>query len=174
MDADFGELIVRWTARLAVAAYALRLIADLHGWPEEPDRRARREQLVRSVWTAGGIVYVLHVAAAFHFVHHWSHTAAVDHTARQTGAVTGWHWGGGLWINDAFTLWWPLDIAWSWRRSLDRLPRWYVVALHTITGFLMFNATVVFGPPWWRWAASALIHGTALTFIRRLTQTPQC
>src|SRR5690606_2887397 len=111
---------------------------------------------VLCVWTAGCVIYLLHVAAAFHFVHDWSHEAACAQTAQQTAAVTGWHWGGGLWINYAFTLWWPLDVAWTWLRGLDGLPRWYIVCLHAVAGFLMFNATVVFGPAWWRWAAGML------------------
>ena len=156
-----GELLVRWTARLAVAAYVVRLLADVTDWPADPARRTKRERIVRSIWTFGGCIYLLHVAAAFHVVHDWSHAAAAAHTARQTAALTGWSWSGGLWINYLFTLWWPLDLVWSWWQGLDRLPRWYVTGLHVTVGFLMFNATVVFGPPWWRWAA-IVIAGAAV------------
>lgn len=180
METDVGEQIVRWTARLAVAAYVCRLTADV--WSGRLMRPASTadnrnvaptadvaqhpgRDLVLWIWTAGCFVYLLHVAAAFHFVHSWSHAGAWRQTAQQTADVTGWHWGGGLWINYAFTLWWPLDAGWTWRRGLDRLPRWYVWTLHALAGFLMFNATVVFGPPWWRWAAGGLAAAVALLAV---------
>ncbi|MBX3437389.1 MAG: hypothetical protein KF861_07870 [Planctomycetaceae bacterium] len=167
MDVEIGEQIVLWTARFAVATYLLRLWGDVDGWPDDPARRRRRETWVRVVWTLGCAVYLLHVVAAFQFVHHWSHTAAAVHTAEQTAAVTGWQWGGGLWINYLFTLWWPLDVAWSWQRGLDRMPRRYVIGMRLIVGFLVFNATVVFGPSWWRWLAAAVPAGL---FARRARQ----
>jgi hypothetical protein len=185
METDLGEQIVRWTARLAVAAYLCRLTADLWSgrlfWPastagiQSVAPMANRAQhfcggsdgVVRWIWTAGSLVYLLHVAAAFHFVHDWSHAAAWAQTAQQTAAVTGWYWGGGLWINYAFTLWWPLDVAWTWRRGLHRLPRWYVAGLHAVVGFLMFNATVVFGPAWWRWAAGVIAAWAAVVAVAR-------
>jgi len=178
-----GEQIVRWSARLAVAACAVRLTADLWSRRLLPGagaadmgnvaptvERAQHSRggcggVVLWVWTAGCIVYLLHVAAAFHFVHSWSHAGAWRQTAQQTADVTGWHWGGGLWINYAFTLWWPLDAGWTWRRGLDGLPRWYVWTLHALAGFLMFNATVVFGPAWWRWAAGGLAAAVALLAV---------
>jgi hypothetical protein len=185
METDLGEQIVRWTARLAVAAYALRLTADV--WSsrllrpapaadirnvapmagEAQHFRGGVDSVLLWVWTAGCLIYLLHVAAAFHFVHDWSHEAAWRQTAQQTAEVTGWHWGGGLWINYAFTLWWPLDVAWTWRRGLHRLPRWYVLTRHAVVGFLMFNATVVFGPAWWRWAAGVLAAAIGLVAVAR-------
>jgi hypothetical protein len=151
MNPEIGDHLVHWTARLAVAAYLVRLLADLAPPPVASDTRLRRERIVLVIWTLGCGFYLLHVAAAFQFVHDWSHQAAAAHTARQTAAVTGWSWSGGLWINYAFTLWWPLDVAWSWKRGLRGIPRWYVVGMDGVVGFLVFNATAVFGPPWWRW-----------------------
>lgn len=183
METDLGEQIVRWTARLAVAAYLWRLTVDV--WSGRLMRRASDnrsvaptgrepqhsrdgcDRVVLWIWTAGCLVYLLHVAAAFHFVHDWSHDAAWVHTAQQTAAVTGWHWGGGLWINYAFTLWWPLDVAWTWRRGLNDLPHWYVVSLHAAVGFLVFNATVVFGPAGWRWAGVVFAALVALVAVAR-------
>lgn len=162
MNADFGELIVHWTARLAVAAYLVRLGADVAGWPANRTQRARTEQRVRLIWTSGCLVHLLHVAAAFESVHHWSHAAAAAHTAEQTARVTGWQWSGGVWINYAFTLWWPLDVVWCWRRGLDRLPRTYIAALHAVVGFLVFNATAVFGPGWW-WLVVGCVAAALLT-----------
>jgi hypothetical protein len=185
METDLGEQIVRWTARLAVAAYVCRLTADV--WTGrltsratvEADRSAENESAgpapttsrggspVLEIWTVGCVIYLLHVAAAFHFVHGWSHAAAWRQTAQQTADLTGWNWGGGLWINYAFTLWWPLDVAWSWRRGLDRMPRWYVRTLHAACGFLMINATVVFGPAGWQWTAGLLVGVAILVSAAR-------
>ncbi len=148
-----GEITVLMTARMMVMAYVLRLGVDLRGWPVDAERRMRWEIVVRWVWTIGCVALLLHVVAAFHFVHDWSHEAAYAHTTEQTAAVTGWHWGGGVWVNYAFQLWWVIDVVWSWRRGLDRLPRGYVIGMHLVVGFLMFNATVVFGLAWWRWVA---------------------
>ena len=59
-----GEQIVYGAARAAAALYFAALIAP----PQSPWRRR--------LWTAGWLVYLGHVAAAFHFVHHWSHADA--------------------------------------------------------------------------------------------------
>jgi len=40
-------------------------------------------------WTAGCLLLFVHVACAFHFVHHWSHREAYEATAQQTAALTG-------------------------------------------------------------------------------------
>jgi hypothetical protein len=175
-----GNLLIEWTARLAVAAYLVRLWADVSRQrADQPQRlpehqrtnldnglRNRRERLVRVIWPLGCGFYLLHVSAAFHFAHGWSHAQAYAHTGLRTAAVTGWYWGGGLWINYAFTLWWPLDVLWSWKRGLQELPSWYVFGMHLTVGFLMFNATVVFGPAWWRRAAvAAVIAAVAIPLI---------
>ncbi len=152
MNPNIAELAVAWTARIAVLAWFGCLLRDLssarRGSTSAPVARGRL-----LLWTAGCLAFLLHVAAAFCFVHHGSHAAALAHTARQTYEVTGWNWGGGLWVNYAMTLWWPLDVILSWKYGLDGLPRWYRWTLHTFFGFLIFNATVVFGPPGWRWLA---------------------
>jgi hypothetical protein len=174
MNPDIGDHLVPWTARLAVAVYLVRLLADLAPPPVASDTRISRERIVLVIWTLGCGVYLLHVAAAFQFVHGWSHAAAAAHTARQTDAVTGWYWTGGLWINYAFTLWWPLDVAWSWRRGLARLPFGYIVAMHGSVGVLIFNATVVFGPSWWRWVmglVATLLIGVACLRRERFQRT---
>lgn len=156
-----GDFAVLMTARLMVLAYVVRLVVDVHGWPTDAGWRANWERAVRWVWTIGCGIFLLHVVAAFQFVHGWSHTAAYAHTADQTASVTGWHWGGGLWINYIFMLWWPIDVVWSWQRRMDRMPRGYVIGMHVIVGFLMLNATVVFGATWWRWLAVGVLAAIA-------------
>lgn len=146
---ETSEFIVRWTARLVVFAYVLRLLYDLQIWPWPKIRSDRTNRIMRNVWVAAAFIYLIHIAAAFQFVHHWSHAAAYEHTAQQTARITGWHSGGGVWINYLIALWWPLDLLWICRKGIDKLPRWYVRIMHASLGFIIFNATVVFGPKWW-------------------------
>lgn len=161
--ADPGLVATVWTARLAVACYAARVLADAG------DIGSLR--LRRCVWTAGWACFVLHVAAAFAFVHGWSHDAAYRETARQTAAVTGLNWGGGLWVNYAFLIPWTADAAAWWAVGPEyprRLRRAYAV-VQAVFAFLMFNATAVFGPAFWRpvVAAFGLLLATALVVRAR-------
>ena len=58
------------------------------------------------LWTAGWLVYLLHVVAAFQFVHHWSHAEAAAATARRTSEVVGFSTPAGIYFNYLFTLVW--------------------------------------------------------------------
>lgn len=139
---DWGDIIIRWTARIAVAAYLGRLLID---------RSHGSARLSRGVWTGGLIVFLAHVAAAFHFQHHWDHTAAFEHTRQRTLALTGWDSGVGLYLNELMAVWWLIDTVLWWRDHnwpARRLPQ---LALHAFFAFMTVNATVVFGPPGW-WA----------------------
>jgi hypothetical protein len=141
---DPGLAVTVWTARLAVACYAVRVLADAGGFGSL--------RLRRWVWTAGWACFVLHLAAAFACVHGWSHEAAYRETARRTAAVTGLDWGGGLWVNYGFLLLWTADVAAWWAVGPEYPRRWrrtYVV-VQAVFAFLMFNATAVFGPAFWR------------------------
>jgi len=105
----------------------------------------RRERLGRGAWTAGCAIFLVHVAFAFQFYHHWSNAEAYAATARQSGV--GW----GLYFNYAFAIVWVADVLW-WGR-----PRasWIGVLIHSFLAFMFFNATVVFGKGWVRWAGVA-------------------
>jgi hypothetical protein len=141
---DVAALIVRWTARLAVACYLARLAIDVAS-PPSPSRNRR----ARLVWTAGCAIFLAHVVAAFHFVHGWSHAAAYEHTRRETLALTGWDSGAGLYFNYVFTAWWLFDVlAWRGRDDWPR-HRGFFWPLQAYFAFLVFHATVVFGPRGW-------------------------
>jgi hypothetical protein len=150
---SFGHSTILWTARLAVGCYVVSLLLGLSASPSRRNRQA-----ARIAWTVGAVIFLLHVVAAFHFAHDWSHHAAYEHTAQQTNAVTGLNWGGGLWFNYAFTLLWVADAAGWWGLGLEfpqNFPRWSRIVRWTFA-FMMFNATVVFGPPYWRWLGGML------------------
>ena len=133
-----------------------------------PLANARPMLLFRTaLWTAGLVGLAVHIACAFHFLHDWSHSAALKHTAERTFAVTGWHWPGGLYINYAFLGFWLLDAVRVWREALGRTPiaslRWRIF-VHSVFLFMMFNATVVFGP--WHWAIASVVFALAWWRLR--------
>jgi hypothetical protein len=150
-----------------------RVFLDLSAWGRAPE--VTRRSTARWFWTIGCALYLLHVAAAFAFFHDWSHTAAYRHTAEQTAHVTGLEWGGGLYVNYAFTLFWLVDTACWWLVGIDwpYRSRAYFVALQGVFAFLMFNATVVFGPPYWRWIGLVVVAAAvALVARNRGRNTP--
>ena len=158
-----GELLINWSARAVVLFYLLRLAADV--LIADP---VRRDRWARWAWTVGCAVYLVHVVFAFQFLHHWSHAAAVEHAARRTREVVGFEFGAGIYVNYAFTLLWIADVAWWWRRSQtgQAVPLVYYWAVQAIFAFMMFNATVVFGPAFWKWVAAAAL--LAIVVLRML------
>ena len=79
---DEGELLTRWTVRIAVILYVTSL--------------ASRPFSVLGPRRVDGQVCPLSafVVAAFHYYHHWSHDAAYDQRPAN-GDVVGIDWGGG-------------------------------------------------------------------------------
>jgi hypothetical protein len=149
---DTGELLTRWTARLAMSLYVLALAGRGTAWG-----RRTCLGLGRWIWTAGCFIFLLHLVCAFHFFHHWSHAEAYAAIARQTAEVVGLDWGGGLYLNYVFTLVWLADVGWWWLglgryEERPRIVEWTVQAF---MAFIAFNATVVFGTETTRWAGVA-------------------
>ena len=75
-------------------------------------------------------------------------------TARQTDAVVGINWGGGLFINYAVVSLWFADVAWWWFAGLGayrRRPWMLTLIWHSFLIFIIFNATVVFKDGLTRW-----------------------
>jgi hypothetical protein len=140
---DTGELLTRWTVRLALTLYVMALALRIGAY----------RRWARLAWTAGCCAFLLHVLFAFRFSYHWSETVAYTATARRTAEVVGLNWGGGLYANYVFTLVWVLDVCWWWS-GLDcyqARPRGVDWAVQGFLGFIAFNATVVFGAGAVRW-----------------------
>jgi hypothetical protein len=156
---EHGELLTRltiWGALFAAAIGAWR-----------PSRWA---------WTLGCAALLAHIACAFAFVHGWSHDDAYRETARQTAALTGLNWGGGVFFNYVFAAAWLADVfAWWLAPAVRaRCPRWISLFWHGFFLFMVFNGAVVFisGPArglglaicitlawaWWREARIAPRH----------------
>src|SRR5690242_15244811 len=81
--------------------------------------RGKASGVARICWTLGCLAYLAHVAAAFHYVHGWSHEHAFAHTEEASG------FGPGIFVSYVFTLVWALDVAswWLWPGWYARRPR---------------------------------------------------
>ena len=133
-----------WSVRAAVVLYTAALaVSMLGGAPRKSDRR---KKMARNLWTWGLLAYLVHMVAAFHFVHAWSHRHASLETARQTEELVGVASGVGLWLNYLFTLVWAADVIRWWRDPSGhaRRPRGMRLAVHFFLAFMFFNGTVVF------------------------------
>jgi hypothetical protein len=150
-DDSVGQFVMVWSVRAAVACYLLRVASllargSLSGVPTLGDGW---------LWSLGCFFYLVHVIMAFEHVHQWSHRLAWEHTARVTGQLTGLARGEGIWANYLFTVIWIVDATRLWvahtrgrktNRSVD-------IAIQAVFAFIVFNATVVFGPAIYRWLA---------------------
>jgi hypothetical protein len=156
-----GQLFTFWSIRLATVFY----VASLLLYFAQGNQRA--EKGYRLTWTIGCIFYLAHVWAAFQFFHGWSHLAAYQETARQTTMRFGIDWGGGLYLNYAFSVIWVADTAWQWK-SFDtyrRRPSWGSRTIHWFLAFMFFNATVIFASGFSRWFGVAATVGLTLTSL---------
>lgn len=155
-----GELVMRWSVRLAVAAYLITMALQLRRGDQ-----GHAERAARWCWTIGFVLFVVHVLLAFAVVHDWSHAAAYAETARQTEALFGLDWGGGVWFNYAFLLIWALDAAYWWIAGLERYrlrAGWIVVVLQAWFVFMIVNGAIVFGSGWVRWMTLAAMLTLAI------------
>ncbi|MBP6824746.1 MAG: hypothetical protein KA368_24580 [Acidobacteria bacterium] len=151
-----GELLTRLTIWIAIGGYAvgvclMLLFRESQAW----------QKRARLAWTVGCAALVAHLICAFHFYHHWSQTSALRETARQTAAVTGNNWGGGLFINYAFLTAWVADVVWWWRGlELYQQRHWLITAVwQFVLIFMVFNATVVFKTGAVRWVGVGICFG---------------
>ncbi len=153
-----GEAIVRWTARIAAAAYLARVSVDVLA-----PRNRIAQRWNRIIWTVGCMIFLAHVAAAFHFYHGWSHATAFEHVRKQTLLLTGFDSGFGLYLNELMAVWWVADAVLWWRNSAWPENRGAYWSLHVFFAFMMFNATVVFGPQRWSWVLFGWVVMLAIT-----------
>jgi hypothetical protein len=102
--------------------------------------------MARALWTAGAGQAAVHALAVFHYIHDWSQDAALAHTARETAALTGLHWGGGLYVNYAFVALWVGDamLWWRDRTSYERRSAGSRDTVLAIFLFMFVNGGIVF------------------------------
>jgi hypothetical protein len=135
-----AEPLILFTVRIAVVLYAAAILVSLLGGE-------RRSAAARVLWSSSLAAYLVHVLAAFHFVHGWSHRRAALATARQTGEMVGVASEAGLWLNYLFTAVFAADVVWWWAdpAGYARRPLWLAGSVHGFLAFMFFNGTVVFG-----------------------------
>ncbi len=156
-----GDIWIRVTIVLATICYAsaewLRF------------RRPTAWRWGRLAWTAGAVLLIVHVAAAFHFRHGWSHRRALESTAAQTAAVTGLDWGGGLFVNYAFIALWAADVLSWWRHPAAYAARGRKrrSALAAAFLFMFFNGAVLFAHGAMRWFGAACVAAAAAAWYFR-------
>jgi hypothetical protein len=134
-------LLISWTVRLALLCYAISTLLLLVR-PASPSLTLR----IRPLWSLGALLFIAHVAAAFHYTHHWSHVSAVRSTAAETQQLLGIAFGQGIWFSYLFVLLWTADAAWSWLRPLSwkNRSRRTTLVLHSYLFFIAFNGAVIF------------------------------
>jgi hypothetical protein len=185
-----GALLTKWTIRLALACY----VAYLAGWLS--GRNTHWPRLARAIWTLGCILFVVHVACAFHFYHHWSHAVAWRHTADRTQQLLGVAVGDGIFFSYLFLVLWVLDVLWLWPEAFavairrpgkgsppspatgdaicvpGKSPRleetpWWRVVVHIFLLFVAINGAIVFESGPTRWAGILAIFALVCLAIRR-------
>jgi hypothetical protein len=156
-----GALATKLTVWLALAAYAMGTAFLVRSSPR-----------ARALWTLGCCFYLAHLLCAFGFIHHWSHAAAYQETARQTRELVGWDWGGGLFVNYLFTAVWLADVLWWWLAPAAHARRspGATALLHGFFFFMVFNGTVVFGRGPVRWYGAAICGAVVYLWARRLRE----
>jgi hypothetical protein len=167
---DPGEILLRATAWLSLLGWAASECLKAGAAAGGP--RARRS---RALFTAGAFFLLVHTALAFHLRYAWSHTQAADDIARQTRAVTGLGFAGGLYVNEVFLALWLLEALWWWRaparyRARGRAFDWPVRAFF-LTMFV--NGAVVFVPGAQRWAGALAILAVLAAWYRAATGEPE-
>src|SRR5688500_20160441 len=81
----------------------------------------------RWLWAAGAGLMAIHSVAAFGVFYNWSHDTARELTMRQTAALTGVNFSGGIYVNYAFLVVWIAAavgrLAAPWGYQGGRRPR---------------------------------------------------
>jgi len=116
---------------------------------------------------AGAILCAAHILIAFGHHHHWSHNLAIEETARQTAAVYGVAWGGGVYVNYVFVAAWLVDLWWWRSRPLEYFARRpeIVWGLRAFFFIIIFNAAVVFSAARMRPAGAVLTLALVLIWV---------
>jgi hypothetical protein len=111
-------------------------------------------------WTfvAGALLCAVHIAIAMKTAHAWSHEAAIAATARQTMAVYGVDWGGGVFVNYAFVAVWLLEAwRWRWRPAQDSAARVITRITRNFLRVIILNGAVILAAGTRRIAGALLV-----------------
>lgn len=168
---DFGQALTAWAVRLSLVAYVGALGCGIPGFFAVAVSE-RRVRCARWLWTLGSLGMAVHVVAAFHFYHEWSHSRAFAETAKQTEELLGWAFGGGIFFSYLFVAAWVVDAFWWWCAPDSYTARspWIGWPVHAYFAFIAFNGAVVFEGGATRWGGIAAILVLAIVAYRRYRQ----
>lgn len=157
-----GEAITLRTIRLSMALYAATLAGHLAIVPLS-------SRVLRGLWTAGCVLLVAHIVAAFHYYHAWDHAAAIEATALQTKEAIGRSFGGGIYFNYVFAGVWLGEVVLWWLAptALERRPRWLAWAVQGFMAFMVFNAVIVFEAGAMRWFGVVVAMALVVLGVRK-------
>jgi hypothetical protein len=163
MAANAGESLTRNTVRVALGWYfaALILMSRMGGgdWPAT----SATGRLARWCWTWGLAWFLVHVAFAFHYYHHWSHADAFERTRQISGV------GEGIYVSYLFGLVWTADVA-AWWLAPTRYAarsRWIDRVLHAFMLFMVLNGMIVFESGLIRVAGIAMFVALSVAWLTR-------
>lgn len=141
-------LLIRLTAWTAFALYLLG----------EATQRSHPKMAFR-LSAAGLASLIVHILIAFHWRYNWSHTAALQDTAAQTAALTGFQSGSGLYLNYLFAFVWMTALIRSRNRPTQARPGTFDWAIRGFFLFMFSNATFIFvaNPAKWLGLAGCLV-----------------
>jgi hypothetical protein len=166
-SAMLGTILTRWTIRLALACLTVyfggRLLGIAPAGAERNRRGGKKFALLRWIWTAGCVLFIAHVACAFHFTHEWSHARAWEHTARETERLMGFSFGNGIYFSYLFLIVWVADVVSLW--VCDSRPWWFILPTYLFIFFIALNGAIVFEDGPTRPAGVMVVAGLALLAI---------
>ena len=115
-------------------------------------RTSRRLQpAAGSLFLLGAVFAAAHLVWAMQAAYGWDHAAAIEATARQTQAVFGLRWGGGVFVNYVFVGVWLVDAIARLAAPSAQRSRALVWSLRAFYFTVIVNAAVVFAAPGRRW-----------------------
>lgn len=106
----------------------------------------------RWLWAAGAFLAIVHATTAFVTFYGSSHDIARVETMRQTAALTGLAFSGGIYINYAFLAVWAVDAVWWLAAPSSYLgrPQALSFAVRAFIFFIIVNGAVIFADGWAR------------------------
>jgi hypothetical protein len=145
---DAGDLLTRNSVRLSLAWYTAALCQMMFLGPDDWRAGTTRGRLARWCWTWALGCFLVHLALAFHYFHHWSHAHALEHTREVSGV------GEGIFASYLFGLLWAADTTYWWARPAGYSVRgpWIDRSLHAFMLFIIFNGAIVYEAGPIRWA----------------------
>jgi hypothetical protein len=131
----------------------------------------------RTLWSAAALLALINSAAAFMTFYDGQHDVARVETARQTAALTGIAFTGGIYVNYLFLFVWTVDAAW-WHvgpASYARRSRALSLAIRGFIFFIILNGAVIFADGWARVVGVASVMlVVASWFLRRSSRRGAC